>query len=225
MASELKGKVRVAAVNCDENKETCGKFGIQGFPTLKFLAGSRTTDYNGPREESDLVSFAMNEWSAARPPPEVVELTSSSVMKEHCTNNQLCFVAFLPHILDSKADGRKKYLKMLKKLSKTYKDRPFSYVWTAAGDQPDLESALSATFGTPAFFAVAPEKNKYSSLKSGFSSDNLKEFVDNVRQGREPVSKTTKDIADVRIESVTKWNGKDAKLEVDEEFPLEDLGL
>lgn len=71
VASELRGKVIVAAVNCDENRETCGQFGIQGFPTIKFLSGGgkRTIDYNGPREESDLVTFAMNEWTASRPPP------------------------------------------------------------------------------------------------------------------------------------------------------------
>lgn len=127
VATELKGKVRVGAVNCEKNQETCSKFGIQGFPTLKFLAGGRTIDYNGPREESDLVTFAMNEWTASRPPPEVHELTSSGVMEEHCMGNQLCFVALLPHILDSKADGRRKYLKMIKDLAKTFKDRPFAY--------------------------------------------------------------------------------------------------
>jgi len=28
VASELKGRVRVGAVNCDENRETCGKYGV-----------------------------------------------------------------------------------------------------------------------------------------------------------------------------------------------------
>lgn len=47
------------------------------------------------------------------PPPEVHELTSPSVWEKECMGNggstapkQLCFVAFLPDILDSKAAGR-----------------------------------------------------------------------------------------------------------------------
>jgi protein disulfide-isomerase A6 len=227
VASELKGKVRVAAVNCDENRETCGQYGIQGFPTIKFLAegGTRTIDYNGPREESDLVTFAMNEWTASRPPPTVTELTSPSVMREQCMGNQLCFVAMLPHILDSKAVGRRKYLDMVKELAKTYRDRPFGYVWSEGGAQPELEAALEATFGTPSFFAVAPSKNKFSHLKSGFSTDNLKEFIDNVRRGHEPVSSTSADLKDVSISTIQAWDGKDAAIEMEEEFSLEDLGL
>ncbi len=227
VASELRGKVIVAAVNCDENRETCGQFGIQGFPTIKFLSGGgkRTIDYNGPREESDLVTFAMNEWTASRPPPSVTELTSPTVMSEHCMGNQLCFVALLPHILDSKAAGRRKYLDMVKELAKTYRDRPFGYVWSEGGAQTELEAALQATFGTPSFFAVAPSKNKFSHLKSGFSTDNLKEFIDNVRRGHEPVSSTSVDLKDVKIATLQAWDGKDMAIEMEEEFSLEDLGL
>jgi len=47
------------------------------------------------------------------PPPEVHELTSPAVWEKECLGDggssapkQLCFVAFLPDILDSKAAGR-----------------------------------------------------------------------------------------------------------------------
>ena len=228
VASELKGRVRVGAVNCDENRETCGKYGIQGFPTLKFLSGtggSKVVDYNGPREESDLVTFATNEWSNSRPPPEVRELTSRAVMDEECLGHTLCFVAFLPHILDSRASGRNEYLKMLKTLAKTYKDRPWGYVWAEAGALPDLEAALEATFGTPSFFAVSPGKNKFSNSRSGFSAASLKEFVDSVRAGREPVKPCASEIGGVSVKTRAKWDGKDGELEVEEEFSLEDLGM
>lgn len=36
---------------------------------------------------------------------------------------QLCFVAFLPNILDSKAAGRNSYIDALKELAGDYKDR------------------------------------------------------------------------------------------------------
>jgi protein disulfide-isomerase A6 len=41
-ASNLKGLVKVAAIDCDEeaNKPVCGQYGIQGFPTIKLFAPS-----------------------------------------------------------------------------------------------------------------------------------------------------------------------------------------
>lgn len=199
----------------------------EGFPTIKlFRPGKdRPIDYNGPRDESDLVAFAMDEWSKSRPPPEILQLVGSDVWKEQCMGHQLCLVSFLPHILDSKADGRQKYLKMLKGVAKAYKDRPFSWFWSEGGAQPELEEALAVSYGYPAFVAVAPEKNKYSSLKSGFSEDSLREFVDNVRRGQETVSSTTKSIGEVTITRLDGWDGKDAVEEFEEEFSLEDLGL
>lgn len=49
VASELRGKVIVAAVNCDENRETCGQFGIQGFRR----SSSSPEAANGPSTTMD----------------------------------------------------------------------------------------------------------------------------------------------------------------------------
>lgn len=53
--------------------------------------------------------WAVEKWTSNQPPPEVFELTSQSVM-DVCTNKQLCFISFLPHILDSGASGRNDYI-------------------------------------------------------------------------------------------------------------------
>ena len=70
---QLKGKVKVGAVNCDEEKGLCGKFSVQGFPTIKFFgkSKSRPEDYQGPREAAALVAFGTEKWSRFAPPPEV----------------------------------------------------------------------------------------------------------------------------------------------------------
>jgi thioredoxin 1 len=41
LASEQDGKLLVAKVNTDENTEWMNKFGIQGIPTLLFVAGGK----------------------------------------------------------------------------------------------------------------------------------------------------------------------------------------
>lgn len=44
VAKSLKGIAKIAAIDCDDerNKPTCGKYGIQGFPTLKIFKSSGT---------------------------------------------------------------------------------------------------------------------------------------------------------------------------------------
>lgn len=60
-AKRLAGSVRFAAVNCDaaENKGICGRYQIQGYPTLKVFDHGRGSgeDYTGPREAKGLVRY------------------------------------------------------------------------------------------------------------------------------------------------------------------------
>lgn len=40
-------------VDCTAESELCGKYGVNGYPTLKiFRNGALSADYNGPREAS-----------------------------------------------------------------------------------------------------------------------------------------------------------------------------
>jgi protein disulfide-isomerase A6 len=48
-ASALKGVVKVGAVDCDQHKDIAGKFGVQGFPTIKIFSGKDSTAYSGER--------------------------------------------------------------------------------------------------------------------------------------------------------------------------------
>jgi len=73
-AQNLHGIVHVGAVNCDEQKQLCGAFGIQGFPTVKIFPWSTVpvpngepgqimkepVDYNGQRNAASLVKAAID---------------------------------------------------------------------------------------------------------------------------------------------------------------------
>ena len=78
-------------------------------------------------------------------------------------------------------------------------------------------------YGYPAFVALNPTKEKYASLKSGFEKEHVKEFMDNVRRGQEPVVSTSGDIKEIK--TLDAWNGQDEEEIMEEEFSLEDLGL
>jgi len=51
--------VHLFKVDCTEaGKETCGKFSVSGYPTLKiFRSGSMSADYDGPREADGIVNY------------------------------------------------------------------------------------------------------------------------------------------------------------------------
>lgn len=51
--------VALAKVDCTEGgKDTCSKFGVSGYPTLKiFKGGEVSQDYNGPREAQGIVKY------------------------------------------------------------------------------------------------------------------------------------------------------------------------
>jgi protein disulfide-isomerase A6 len=70
---QLDGKVKVGAINCDEEKDLCGQAGIQGFPTIKFFGKRKSSPlaYEGGRDAASLTSYALKHWSKSAPPPEV----------------------------------------------------------------------------------------------------------------------------------------------------------
>jgi len=64
-ATNMKGLVKVGAIDCDQEKELCGGFGIKGFPTVKIFKPSGNSkkpptpeDYNGQRTAAALAKYA-----------------------------------------------------------------------------------------------------------------------------------------------------------------------
>ena len=51
--------VHLAQVDCtDAGKDTCGRFSVSGYPTVKiFREGELSSDYNGPREAGGIVKY------------------------------------------------------------------------------------------------------------------------------------------------------------------------
>ncbi|KAG0590603.1 hypothetical protein M758_1G102300 [Ceratodon purpureus] len=89
LGEALKGQkgVLIAKVDCDDHKSVCSKFGIQGFPTIKwFPKGSlEPKDYSGGRTTDALLEFVNNEAGTKgkvfAAPSEVVVLTPANFDK------------------------------------------------------------------------------------------------------------------------------------------------
>jgi len=69
-ATQLKGTVRVGAVDCDVHKALCGKYDVKGFPTIKHFGEDKSgspKDYQGAREAGPIVAYGASLSAALRP--------------------------------------------------------------------------------------------------------------------------------------------------------------
>ncbi|KHN38504.1 Protein disulfide isomerase-like 2-3 [Glycine soja] len=213
-SNNLKGKVKLGHVDCDAEKDICyqslmSRFKVQGFPTILVFGADKDSPipYEGARTASAIESFALEQLETNIAPPEVTELYSPDVLEEKCGSAAICFVAFLPDILDSKAEGRNRYLQ--------------HYVWVAAGKQPDLEKNVGVGgYGYPALVALNLKKAVYAPLKSAFELDQIIEFVKEAGRGGKgnlPIEGTP------TIVKTEPWDGKDGEIIEEDEFSLEEL--
>ena len=80
-ATELKGKVKIAALDATEHTVTASRYGIRGYPTIKmFPAGKKdgeAVEYDGGRTANDIVAWALDKVSENIPPPEVLEVRAT----------------------------------------------------------------------------------------------------------------------------------------------------
>ncbi|XP_057441708.1 protein disulfide isomerase-like 2-3 [Lotus japonicus] len=222
-SNNLKGKVKLGHVDCDADQSLMSRFGVKGFPTILVFGADKDTPipYEGARTASAIESFALEQLETNVAPPEVTELHAPEVLDEKCGSAAICFVAFLPDILDSKAEGRNRYIQQLLSVAEKFKRSPYSYVWVAAGKQPDLEKSVGVGgYGYPALVALNIKKAVYAPLKSAFELDQIIEFVKEAGRGGKgnlPLGDTP---AIVKTEP---WDGKDGEVIEEDEFSLDEL--
>ncbi|KOX78130.1 Protein disulfide-isomerase A6 [Melipona quadrifasciata] len=204
-ATELKGKVKLGAIDATVNRVKAVQYEIKGkgYPTIKYFApGKKSFDsvqeYDGGRTSSDIVNWALEKLAENVPAPEVVQIINEKSLREVCEDKPLCVVSVLPHILDCQSDS---------------------------GAQPHVEEALEiGGFGYPALAAVNIKKMKYSLLKGSFSYDGINEFLRDLSYGRGGTAPLKG--AQLPVILATKpWDGKDAELPQEEEIDLSDIDL
>ncbi|KRZ59282.1 Protein disulfide-isomerase A6 [Trichinella nativa] len=230
-ATQLKGKVKVAAIDATVNSATAQRFGIAGFPTIKmFPAGPKrldedVVDYTGGRSSSDIVQWAMDRLAENAPPPEIKQLLKNEDLKEVCETKQLCIIAVLPYILDCQAKCRNDYLNMLKQLGERFKKNMWGWLWTEATTQTALEESLGlGGFGYPALAAINARKMKFALLRGSFSKDGITEFLRELSYGRGSTA-PVKGAQLPAIVETSPWDGKDGELPQVDDIDVSDIDL
>lgn len=132
-AAELKGKVKLGALDATVHTSKASQYGIQGYPTIKFFPGGKkdshsVQDYDGGRTSSDIVTWALDKYADSVPAPEILELIGKAEYKA-CIEKPLCVFSFLPHILDCDSKCRNTYIKILQDLGDKYKQKLWGWIW------------------------------------------------------------------------------------------------
>eukprot|EP01084_Bolivina_argentea_P133469 235552_1 len=88
-ATTLHPKIKLAKVDCttDENKDVCSKFGVRGYPTIKFFSNGEPSAYEGARTAEAIVNYvethtgpAVADAESADQVAEVVKTSISAVL-------------------------------------------------------------------------------------------------------------------------------------------------
>lgn len=224
-ASELKGKVKLGALDATVHSVMASRYNVQGYPTIKFFHKGEVGDYDGGRTASDIVAWATDKAAVNIPPPEVKQIINNDLLDETCKEHPICVVAILPHILDCQSKCRNNYIQMLTRLGDKYKQKMWGWGWAEAMAQPDLEQALDiGGFGYPALAALNAKKMQFALLKGSFSEDGINEFLRDISYGRG----RTAPVRGAQLPKVTAsepWDGKDGALPEEEDIDLSDVEL
>lgn len=209
----MKGKVKVAKMDATVERNVPGRYGVQGFPTIKmFPAGknSQPVDYEGAR---DLVAF--KNFANKYHKTEAKQLVSQAEFDKGCAD-QLCLIAFLPNLYDENgsAKQRKAMLEKYNEAGGAASGVPVELLWSQGGDQYELEEKLSLQFGWPALIAISLKKGVYMTYKGTWEADKIKSWINGLGVAKRHLMKLPPVLP--KIEKQDKWDGKDApKLEED----------
>lgn len=229
-AKELKGKVKLGALDATVHQAKAQEYGVQGYPTIKFFAGGKKSrsdvkDYDGGRSASDIVAWASDKYIENIPAPEVYELYSEAQAKKSCDEKPLCIISVLPHILDCDAKCRNAYIDLVRKAADSYKRKGWGWLWVEGSAQPKVEEALEiGGFGYPAMAAVNYKKMKFTSLHGSFAKDGINEFLRDISYGRGQTA-PVKGAEIPKIFENKPWDGKDGQLILEEDIDLSDVFL
>lgn len=178
--------VKIGRINCDENRDKCGNYGIRGYPTIKWFANGSNEDYQGGRDRNAFVSFIEGKKEFVSPPKPLQEMTSQALFDEACIENDggLCIIAFLPSLRDSGEEKRKEYIAELETLKSKHKGKPLSFLWSEGGSNFDFEDSFGLGFGFPALLAIHHGKKKYAVMRTHYNASNLDKFLTDLMVGR-----------------------------------------
>jgi hypothetical protein len=173
---------------------------------LKASVDSKRAEAKKLDKEAKQLEAEFAVWEESGNKPEAVDqLISDEEFRAHC-ESRTCALAFLPHILDDGAAGRKANIGMMEKARKANKadgGPPMGFMWVQGGDNFDLEEKIGLQFGFPALVVLNLKKEKYAVYRGVWGQEDITRFVKKPT-GLAPLPKIP------AFATSAPWDGKDA---------------
>ena len=173
----LKGEVKVAKCNAEENRSLGTKFNVPSFPTLIFVNGKDRDDwekYEGGRQLATLYEAAIDKKKDFTVDFTVEHLSNVDELAEQCDKKKtLCIIA----ILDDEED-----VALLKPTIKKFETRRIAFLWAKSGEQPGLEKEFRAK--SPNILAMNFDKKNYFTMDSELTAKSIEDFVNGVQKNK-----------------------------------------
>ncbi|EDW63888.1 protein disulfide-isomerase A6 homolog [Drosophila virilis] len=224
-AKELKGKIKLGALDASAHKHKAAEHNVRSYPTIKYFPvqskqPADAVEYSGQRTAAAIISWANSKPAALA--PNVAEITDEASLFNACGHKSWCVISVLPTLLDCNAKCRNKLLGTLRELCAKYPaQQGWGWVWTEGGQQPALERGLRVGgFGYPALVVVNCRRMRYAVFKGSFSVAALNEFLGDIVKGRGRTS-TVNCAQKPPIRSVIPWDGQDADAQLHSEAESE----
>lgn len=218
-AAYLKDGVKFGKVDCTVEKKVCSRFGVNGYPAIRYFPPKSSKDsdaveYERGRDSRSIIMFAIEQRDRMKPGFSVPQLTDQDVYGAFCQSEDVhaCVIVFLPHIFDGTAEERNNYIENIKSINAGMKakETPIGFLWAQGGDFLEFEQGLQLSVGYPTVAAISTQKRKFAIMKGAFSQNQLQLFVDNILNGKEPLYDFS---LNPKLREAEKWDGKDHKID------------
>lgn len=118
-----------------------------------------------------------------------------------------CIILFVPHILDTSAEGRMETLGALVDAVANEREKPLVYFWSEAGAQPAVEKALDVGATYPKLLLYSPRHGVGAPLQLALTVQNIQAFILKAALARLPVRPAAIDVQE--IASPEPWDLRD----------------
>ncbi|GAX16952.1 protein disulfide-isomerase A6 [Fistulifera solaris] len=201
-------------------------YNIQSTPTIMIFPGGQKSHekaykYTGDRVGNEIAAVVLKEIDKTGKKKQVEQVLGMQSLESNCRGyNHVCVIGVLPHISETGAHGRNKYIELLTRMQTIFRGSTYSFLWVEAGAQPSMEDAMKLDFGFPALVTFTLDRTAFSVFKGSFSDKGISTYLHSVASGA-----TSNQVLPYMfpVMDTEAWDGKDAPSETYEDIPLSEI--